>query len=857
MAADFLDVIGAALAERWTLLARSAAKRSVATDTTIHRPSSLVSRSPGVLEQMSNGFKYFRLALRSLLRQPTFAVIVVGTLGVAIAANVVIFSIVKRIILDPLPYDDGGRLVWISSEHAETGPTRVSAADLLDWRIASKTVPQLGAFVYWSYTYTDGEEPLDVPSMRVSPNMFEVLGAVPEIGRGFSAGDGVAGTEPVALVANEFWRAELGGDPGVVGQRLVLDGTPHTVVGVMPAGFEFPPQTDNGFWTAIAWDTEAIQGRREQRSNMVIGRLADGATMEQANDELNAIAARLGQEFPDTNGPYSVRVRSAHEVLIVGEAGSDAILILFGAVGFLLLIACTNVTNLMLARLAMRDREMSLRAALGASRGHLVRQFMSETLLLAVAGGVLGTAIASMGIEGIRSMPQLPLDRLQELRLDGGVLLFTLLLTLAIGVAFGLLPARRANRWAVAGSLKESGATAGTALGRQTLNGLVAAEVAMSLVLLIGAGLLAKTFGELMKVDLGFGRDNLLAANVFIPDTLYPEDHQKTAFFRQVVEEIESVPGVLSAAAVTSLPMEYAGIDFSLPYQVVGNPEPAGGPARAQYRVASSGYFRTMAIPLLRGRTFVDADREDSPRVMVINETLAKREFGDADPVGEFMSISIGGPHEIIGVVRDVRHYGLDTDPTPEMYIPMSQNAFGGMVLVARTAGDPTTFVQPMKEAIFTVDAQQPVYAFNTMDDLVRANVSMPRLNMILSSVFAAIALLLATIGIYGVMSYAVTQRTREIGVRMALGASARDAVRAVVGRGLTVALAGIVAGLVAAVGLTRFLQSQLFGVAAIDGLVFGGISALFVAVALAASYLPARRATRVDPLVALRHEAE
>ncbi len=857
LCADLADVVAGAIAERWTRLARGSRGRNPSGASGVAVPIINTSRSPGALEQMGNGFRNVRFALRSLARQPLFAAVVVCTLGVAIAANVVIFSVVKRVILDPLPYQDGGRLVWLNSEHQETGFSPVSAADLVDWRAASETVPDLAAYVYWSYTYTDGEEPLDVASMRVTPNLFEVLGATPAIGRLFTEQDGIAGSEPVAMVANDFWRDELGGDPQVVGQRLVLDGAPHTVVGVMPQGFEFPPQTDNGFWTALAWDPDAIQGSRGVRSNMVIGRLAEGASIEQADAELNAIAAGLGQEYPDTNGPYGVRVRSAHEALVVGATGSDAILILFGAVGFLLLIACTNVTNLLLARLATRDREMSLRAALGANRGHLVRQFMSETLLLAACGGALGTVIAFWGIERIRNMPQVPLDRLRQLELDGGVLIFTLLLTLAVGVAFGLLPSRRANRWAVAGSMKESGAAAGTVMGRRTLNGLVVAEVAMSLVLLIGAGLLARTFSELMSVDVGFGRENLLAANVYIPDTLYPEDHQKDAFFEQALEEIGTVPGVVSVAAVTSLPMEYAGIDFALPYRVVGRPEPAGAPPRAQYRVATAGYFRTMAIPLLGGRAFADTDREDSPRVMLINDTLAKREFGDEDPIGESLSISIGGPHEIIGVVRDVLHYGLSADPVPEMYIPMAQNAFGGMVIVARTSGDPANFVQPMKEAIFAVDPKQPVYAFNTMEDLVRANVAMPRLNMILSLVFAGIALLLATIGIYGVMSYAVTQRTREIGVRMALGASTADAMRSVVGRGMAVALSGVAIGLLAAVGLTRLLQSQLFGVAAIDGLVFGGISALFVGVALAASYLPARRATRVDPLVALRHEAD
>ncbi len=849
MSADLGDVAANGVAERWL---EHRKQRRTRRHAALQTPT-LASRSPGVFEHMGNNFRYVRLALRALRRQPMFSVVVIGTLGIAIGANVVIFSVVKRVILDPLPYDDSGRLVWINSSHTETGFTPVSAADLADWKAASETVALMAGYMHWSYTYTEGDEPLDVASMRVGPNLFEVLDAEAHIGRVFSADDGIAGGEPVAIVAHEFWRNGLGGNPDILGKRLVLDGASHTVVGVMPAGFEFPPQTDNGFWTAIAQDPE----RRAERTHLVIGRLADGATIEQADAELNAIAADLGREYPDTNRLYGVQVRSAHEALIVGATGTDAILILFGAVGFLLLIACTNVTNLMLARLATRDREMSLRAALGAGKGHLVRQFMGETLLLAAAGGAVGTAIAFWGVERIRTMPQLPLDRLQQLRLDSGVLLFALLLSLAIGVGFGLLPVRRANRWAVARGLKESGAAAGTARGRRTLNSLVVTEVALSLVLLIGAGLLAKTFAELMSVDVGFGRDNLLAANVFIPDTLYPEDHQQVAFFQQAIEEIEAVPGILSAAAVSALPMEHAGIDFSLPYRVEGRPEPEGGRARAQYRVATAGYFQTMAVPLLRGRTFTDADRDDAPPVMLINETLAKREFAASNPVGESLNIPIGGAHEIIGVVRDVRHYGLSADPTPEMYIPLAQGPFGGMVIVARTASDPAAFAQPMKEAIFAVDPQQPVYAFNTMRGLLAASVAMPRLNMILSLLFAAIALLLASIGIYGVMSYAVTQRTQEIGVRMALGASATDAVRSVVGRGMGVAFVGIALGLLASVALTRLLQSQLFGVAAIDGMIFGGISGLFVAIALLASYLPARRATRVDPLVALRHGTE
>lgn len=814
------------------------------------------SRSPGVVERMSQFFAEFRFSLRSLLRQPTFTAVCVLTLGIAIGANVVIFSIVKRVLLDPLPYRGADRLVWINTEHEETGFERVSAADLADWRAAVEQIDDMAGYMYWSYTFAEGDEPLDVPSMRVGPNLFSVLGVEAAVGRTFTAEDGIAGGEPVAIVSDWFWRAELGGDADVVGRRLVLDGAPHTVVGVMPPDFAFPPDVRNGFWTAIASDSETIHESREVRSQMVIGRLADGASITAAERELDAVAAALAEEYPDTNGAYGTRVRSAHEMLVVGSAGSDAIWTLFAGVGFLLLIACTNVTNLMLARLSSRDREMSVRAALGAGRGHLVRQFMSETLVLAAAGGALGTLIAAGGIRQVRAMPHLPLSRLQELRIDGGVLLFALGLTLLIGVVFGLLPARRAGSAEVAESLRRSDSGAGGGRGRR-LDALVIAEVALALVLLIGAGLLARTFGELMSIDVGFRRDNLLAANVYIPDAVYPEDHQKAAFFNAVIAEIESTPGVVAAAAVTSLPMEYAGIDFSLPYSVVGRDADDETPPRAQYRAATPGYFEAMGIPLQRGRGFTDADRADGRRVMLINDTLARLEFAGADPIGASLRIAIGGPHEVIGVVRDVRHYGLGQEPEPEMYIPMAQNPFGGMVVVARTASDPAGFTDAVTRAVLKVDPRQPVYAFNTMEELVSQNVSFPRLNMILSVTFAGVALLLAAVGIYGVMSYAVARRTREIGVRRALGARRSDALRSILGRGLAQTLIGIGFGLLGALLLTRWLQSQLFGVTALDPTVFLGVPVVFLAVALLATYLPARRATKVDPLIALRHDEE
>ena len=850
-AADLCDLFAGALAERWPA-GRRGRRRA---DHGAGEPD-LEPRSPGVNETMGNLLQDFRIALRSLRRQPGFSVVVVLTLAVAIAANTVIFSVVKRVILDPLPYPDADRLVWLNSIDRDAGFSPVSAADLVDWREQVTTIQSMAAYAYWSYTYTGGEEPLDVPSMRIEPSLLSVLGATAALGRTFVAEDGVWGGEPVAVASHSFWRDELGGDPEIIGRRLVLDGEPHTIVGVMEEGFEFPPQTDNGFWTALAFDPETIHERRAQRPYQVIGKLAAGAMREQASAELDAVAAGLAERYPTTNAGVLAQVRPAHEALVVGPAGTEAIMMLFAAVGFLLLIAGVNVANLMLARLTSRDQEMSVRAALGAGRLHLVRQLMVETLLLAGFGGALGCGLALWGIGAIRRLPQLPLARLQQLELDGTVLIFTLLLSLTAGVVFGLVPARRARRWALSGGLKQGAGTTGVA-NRRTLNALVIVEVALALVLLIGAGLMSRSFAELMAVDLGFGRDNLLAANIYIPETLYPEDHQKTAFFRQLVEQIEATPGVVSVGAVTALPMDYAGIDFSLPYEVAGRDVPAGGPPQASYRVATAGYFETMAIPLLRGRALEPRDREDSPRVMVINEALAAREFGEGNPVGESLSIPIGGPHEIIGVVRDVRHHGLGEAPVPEMYIPMPQNPFGGMVVVVRAAGDPSALAEPIRKAVLAVDPRQPVYAFNTMDELVAADVAMPRLNMILSGTFAAVALLLAAVGIYGVMSFAVSQRTREIGLRMALGARASDALRSVIGRGMATAGTGIGLGLAASFGLTRLLQSQLFGVGALDPLVFGGVSLLLAAIALLASWLPARRATRVDPLIALRHESE
>jgi predicted permease len=796
-----------------------------------------------------------RIALRALRRRPSYSVVAVLTLGMAIGLNGLIFGLVDAVLLEPLPYPAAERLVFLSSVHEREGATGLSAPDLRDLREQAATLDGVAAFAYWGYTFTGGDRPRDLQSIRVMPGGIDLLGAEPALGRLFVPEEETPGRHRVALLSHGFWSRELGADPAVLGRTIELDAEPYTVVGVMPAGFAFPPDHASEIWAPLPDDPSSPRAVRQNRGLSTVGRLAPGAGLEAARDEARAIAGRLAERHPDTNTGWSFEVGDAHDALVA--PARPALLSLWAAVALLLAIAAVNVSNLAVARLATRDREMAVRRSLGARRGQLVRGVAAEGLLVGLGGGAVGLAVHHLGIGWLRSLPEGLIPRLKEVRLDLEGIAFTLAMGLVLGLLLGLASGLAAARRGRAASLREGTGGPGRA-ARRALDALVVAEVALALVLLFGAGLTLRSFARLAAVDPGFAeRERLLFANVFLPEARYGEPVRIEAFYRDLLERLNATPGVERAEAVLAVPLDYVGIDFDLPVEVPGRPAPEPGAApQADYRVATPGYFDALGVPLLRGRAFEERDRAGAPRVMVVNETFAERFFPGEDPLGETVSIPIGGPHEVIGVIGDLRHRGLTAEPRPETFVPFAQQpSFGGMVVVVRTAGDPAAFAPVLQQTVSSIDPEQPIYQVQTVEELLADAVFVSRLSGLLFGVIAGGAFFLAVVGIYGVMAYAVARRTGELGLRMALGATGRDTLRLLLRRGLCLVGAGILLGSLAAVALTRVLAGFLFAVEPFEPAVLAGTAALFAAVAALANLLPARRALRVDPVTALAPE--
>jgi len=794
-----------------------------------------------------------RYALRSLSRQPTFTAVTVLTLVLGIGANTAIFSVIKAVLLNNLPYRDPASLVVLSERNPDGNPDLVAPLTFVDWKAQSRAIPSLAAFRQLRYAFAGVDAPLNVPSVRTTPNLFAVLGAKAMLGRTFVDEEGQPGTDRVAVLSRAFWQRHFGGSPSVIGRTIQLDAQPYTIVGVMPAEFDFPPSGRIDVWTPLSFDPYDAHGRsRKARSLSVVGRIADGMSQEQAQREMTVIASRLATTYPDSNTGWGVRVIAAQQQLVTTVR--PALMLITGAVGFLLLIACANVANLILARLSSRRMELAVRAALGAGRWQLVRQVLVESLVLAVAGGVLGLFVAWGGVRFVHSLPEGSLPRMQDVRLDAGVVLFALAASVVVALVSGLVPALHASRTGVRETTNAFAATTGGS-GVRLLGALVVVEIALALVLLVGAGLMTRSFAELMRVSPGFEPRNLLAVQIYLPQAKYKTAIDRTRFYKDAVHRIAALPGVLSAAAVSALPMYPVGIDFALPFTIEGKAPPANGEEpRADIRMATPGYFETMKIALRNGRTIDERDLPGMPGAMVINETMARRYFGVENPIGQVVT----NPHgraEVVGVVGDVKHYGLDAEPRAELFMPAWQQPLNGMALIVRTAADPQPFVDQIRREVLAIDAEQPIYDASTMVDVVSRSVFLPRISMVLLGAFAISALLLASVGIYGVVSYTVTQRTRELGLRMALGADAGATLRLVMGRSLLLIAGGTVSGLMASVAVTRVIAGLLYAVGPLDPLVFVSVSSLLAGAGIVATLIPARRATRVDPIIALRIE--
>ncbi|HEU4434444.1 MAG TPA: ABC transporter permease [Pyrinomonadaceae bacterium] len=804
--------------------------------------------------------KDVRYAVRVLLKNPAFTVTALLTLALGIGVNTAIFSVVDSVLLRPLPLSDPDRVVGVWEHGLRGGPDRneMAPANYVDLRNQNQVFEGAGAFGDASMNLTGAGEPERLDARLVTANVFTLLGVKPALGRTFLPEEDQPGLHRVVVLSDTLWRRRFNGDPQIVGRNITLNAESYTVVGVMPPHFFFPVR-EGELWTPWAMEPEEASGRGDHYVR-VVARLKPGVTIDQANAEVEAIAARLSSEYPRTNEGLGFLVTSFHEDY-VGNLRTP-ILILFAAVVLVLLIACANVANLLLAQATTRRREIAIRMALGASRVAIIRQLLVESMLLAVGGGLLGLLGATWGVQWLSTLAPESLSKLQSVSVDARVFAFTLGVTVLTAIVFGAVPAIQASRSKPGETLSEVGRdVAGGMSGRYVRRVLVVAEVALAVVLLVGGGLLIRSFHQLRRVDPGFRSDNLLTMRMVLPGQKYARPEQRRAFYDEVLRRVDEIPGVDSAGMISFLPLSFSAMYFS--FSVEGRAAPGDMDLpRALYRVVSSDYFRAMGIPLQRGRVFDSRDTADSQPVMVINRRMAEHFWPGEDPTGKRLKI---GPVDsrnpwaiVAGVVGDVRQNGLYGEQNFELYVPYAQEWRGFVAprdLVVRTSADAASLAQAVRQAVWAVDKDQPISNVRTMDDVLATAVSRERFQTLLLALFATLALALACVGLYGVVSYTVVQRTHEIGVRMALGAQPRDVLRLVIRQGMLLTLLGLVIGVVSAFAATRVMTEMLFGVTATDRLTFAVVPLVLTTIAFFACYLPARRATRVDPLVALRTE--
>jgi putative ABC transport system permease protein len=797
-----------------------------------------------------------RYSVRVLLKKPSFTAIAVLALAIGIGANSAIFSVVNAILLRPLPYRNFQRIsrIWMDNPKLGVAEDWHSYPNYIDYKEQNQTFEDMAAFNDRTFNLTGTGDPVRVVGVWATASLLSVLGVEPALGRSFTEAEEEPGKDLVVVLSNGLWQSRFGGDPGIIGQAINMNGANRTVIGVMPASFAFPEKRTE------VWIPLALTPQRKQARTLIsfkaVGRLKPGISMAQAQADLGAIAKRIDdQYFQSEYGINLVKLsdQETHKV-------RPALLILLGAVAFVLLIACANVANLLLARAAIREKEIAIRLALGAGRSRIVRQLLTESAVLGIVGGAVGLLLAVWGLDALLALSPADVPRLDQTGIDIRVLAFTLAVSLLTGLIFGLVPALQASNADINDALKEGGrGTTGGMRGIRIRNLLVVSEIALSLVLLVGSGLLIRSFIRLQQFELGFNPEHLLTMRIQLPGSKFRDANQIAGFYKQLLERMEAMPGVQSAGAISSIFL--TDTPQSTSFTIEGRPAFTGMESiEVPFDSVSTDYFRVMGIPLLAGREFDEHDAIGTTPVAIINQTFARRFFPGEDPVGKRYVYGAPSPENkswitIVGVVGDMRRTGFDRPVRPETFLPQFQNPANALAIVARTSGDPASLAGALRDAVWAIDKDQSVFDIKTMRQTLSEMLSQRRFNTMLLGIFAAGALTLAAVGIYGVMSYAVAERTHEIGLRMALGAQTSDVLNLIVRQGMRLTIAGLAAGLAASFALTRVMSTLLYGVSATDPLTFILIPVVLAGVALAACFVPARRAMRVDPMVALRYE--
>ena len=814
---------------------------------------------------MNNLFQDLRYGFRLLSKNLGFTAVVVLTLALGIGANTAIFSVINAVLLQPLPFAEPDRLVTVWNVNTKTGGdgVQVSYPDFNDWRAQSQSFEKMAAFRGRDLTVTGMGEAFRLRGATTTSDLFPLLGVAPRLGRVFTPEEDRAGNHS-AILSDTLWRTRFKADPNAVGRTISINSQSYTIVGVMPPKFAFPISTDPvELWIGAAVDNEGAGALTNQRGNHaieVIGRLKPGVSLAQAQSEVSRITDALQKQYPGENPDFGALVVPFFE-RVVGDV-KLALMLLLGAVGCVLLIACGNIANLLLARAATQQKEVAVRAALGANRWRVIRQLLTESILLALLGGVAGLLLAWWGTDLLLKLVPGGLPRVTETALSARVLGFTLLISVLTGMLFGLVPALHSFRLDLVTTLKDAGRSSSDGgSGNRTRNALIVTQVAVAFVLLVCAGLLAGSFWRLQQVNPGFDPKNVLTFRVSLPTSKYERNEQIESFYQRLSERIAALPGVTSASAVSVLPL--SGQNSAVGFSIEGIPTDPNNafPHESYLRITRPEYFNTMGITLLQGRDFDARDTLQGNAVVIINETLARKHFPGQNPLGRRISPSFAIDdrgtlaREIIGVVKDVHHASLREESGNEIYAPHSQAPFNTLTMVARTSSDPQALIASVRREVIALDSELPVFNVRTLEETLSRSVAQPRFNTLLLAIFAGLALLLTAIGLYGVMAYSVTQRTRELGIRLALGAQRSNVLSLVIRQGMMLAGIGLGVGTVVAFALTRLMESFLFGVSATDPLTFGGIALLLAVVALAACFIPARRATKVDPMVALRYE--